>query len=87
MGNTEWPTEFEALLRAHLPLLDSRQQITGSLLFADYGLDSLAAVSLLLDLEERFATSIPDELLTGTTFTDPASLWAVLAQLRPDLAA
>lgn len=86
MGQTSWPSEFEELLRAHLPLLGA-ERITGDLRLADHGLDSIATVSLLLDLEDRFAVSIPDDLLTATTFGDPAALWAVLAELRPELTA
>ena len=85
MDANPWPPSFNELLRAHLPLLHPGEPLTSDLALGEYGLDSLAAVDLLLEMEKRFSVSIPDELLTGSMFTDPAAIWSVLTQLRPDL--
>jgi acyl carrier protein len=78
MESAPWPPQFEAILRTYLPLLPDGQQVTPELALADYGLDSLATVNLLLDLEDQYAVSIPDDLLTSTNFANAAALWSVL---------
>lgn len=45
------------------------------------GLDSMALVSLLLDLEETFDFQIPDELLSARTFETATSLWDAIEPL------
>ncbi|MET7620113.1 phosphopantetheine-binding protein [Streptomyces sp. NPDC005408] len=82
MATTPWPPDFDTLLRTHLPLLDSTERVTPDLPLSQYGLDSLATVTLLLELEDQYEVSVPDELLSATTFADPASLWAVVTELR-----
>lgn len=44
-------------------------------------LDSLATVSLLLELADAFEVMVPDEVLTGTTFRAAGSRWLVIASL------
>jgi acyl carrier protein len=44
----------------------------------EYGLDSVGTVGLLLDLEERYAVTIPDDQLTRIASADIAGLWALL---------
>lgn len=80
VSSVPWPAEFEKTLRAYLPLLDKEQPITPDLVLADYGMDSLATVNLLLDLEEEYAVSIPDERLTSIMSADAAGMWAALQQ-------
>ncbi|MDF9811452.1 phosphopantetheine-binding protein [Streptomyces sp. SPB162] len=83
MGTVPWPPNFEDTIRIYLPLLDKESPVTPDLPLVEFGLDSLATVSLLIDLEDLYSISIPDELLTTTSFADPAGLWKVLEQLRP----
>ncbi|MEU5306062.1 acyl carrier protein [Streptomyces noursei] len=45
------------------------------------GLDSMGTVGLLVELEETFAVTIPDEDLTAATFATPATLWTTLSGL------
>ncbi|MFJ2766855.1 phosphopantetheine-binding protein [Streptomyces sp. NPDC087300] len=82
MPAAPWPPDFENTLRLHLPLLDEDRPLSPELVLSDHGLDSLATVSLLLDLEERYAVTIPDELLSAQAFGSPAELWAVVALAR-----
>ncbi len=73
-----WNDEFEAIVRSHLPLLDDKP-LMPDMRLADLGLDSLATVSLLLDLEEEFSLTITDELLTAETFATAMALWTVVS--------
>ncbi|WP_405160842.1 phosphopantetheine-binding protein [Nocardia sp. NBC_01499] len=82
MTRQTWAESFEKTLRTYLPLLSADQEVTPDLNLADHGLDSLATVSLLLDLEETFVVTIPDHLLSVTTFATPAGLWEVIDSLR-----
>ncbi|GAA4009616.1 hypothetical protein GCM10022384_63900 [Streptomyces marokkonensis] len=81
MAEQPWPQSFEQILRAHLTFLPADEPVVPELPLVDRGLDSLATVSLLLDLEEAFALTIPDELLTAKTFATPADLWSVIDSL------
>lgn len=45
------------------------------------GLDSLSSISLLLDLEEAFDITLPDEYMVPDTFTTAQSLWNVIQSL------
>lgn len=81
MSDQIWPSEYEEIIRRHLPLagpvpLQSEDQLV------DLGLDSLATVAALIDLEDGFAVTVPDELLVAETFTSVGSLWTVIAGLR-----
>lgn len=82
MNATDWPLEFEQVLRTYLPLLSQNEPLSSEVSLAEYGLDSLATVSVLLELEEVFHVMIPDELLVEATFSTPSSLWNVLSELR-----
>lgn len=48
---------------------------------ADVGLDSMAAIDLVLDLEQAFGVMFPDELLVAQTFTTATSLYEVVLKL------
>ncbi|MFI6776082.1 phosphopantetheine-binding protein [Nocardia sp. NPDC050412] len=82
MSSQKWAEPFEKKLRTYLPLLSADTELTPDLNLANHGLDSLATVGLLLDLEETFAVTIPDHLLSVDTFATPAGLWAVIDSLR-----
>ncbi|MCZ1018979.1 hypothetical protein [Streptomyces noursei] len=41
----------------------------------------MGTVGLLVELEETFAVTIPDEDLTAATFATPATLWTTLSGL------
>jgi acyl carrier protein len=81
LSTTVWPLAFADLLRAHLPLLEPGQPIDAGLNLADSGLDSLATVSLLIELEDAFGVMVPDDKLSGATFETAGSLWQVISDL------
>jgi acyl carrier protein len=77
-----WPAEFEAILRGNLPLLDNGHDLSAGMPLVDYGLDSLATVGIILEVEETFAVSIPDEFLVPESFESPGSIWEMVVKLR-----
>jgi len=79
--SAEWAAGFEAVLRKHLPRLSADAELTGDLVLADHGLNSLATVNLLVAIEDEFDVMFPDELLAATTFTTPDALWTVLKEV------
>jgi acyl carrier protein len=44
----------------------------------EMGLDSMAALNLMLDLEENFGVVFPESMFTEETFATPDSLWKSL---------
>ncbi len=47
----------------------------------ELGLESMAAVNLLLELEETYSVIFPDTLLTEATFETPLALKSAIASL------
>lgn len=47
----------------------------------DLGLDSTTAIGLMLEIEERFAITIPDSMITDESFQTPGALSAVVGSL------
>ncbi|WP_433534573.1 acyl carrier protein [Micromonospora sp. CA-249363] len=68
---------FEQILRRTVPLLGDGQLTPETDLLAA-GLDSLAAVQLLAEIEETYDVIIPDEDLLGDIFATPRDLWNVV---------
>ena len=81
---SEWTSQFEKVLREHLPLLEAGQELAPDATLAALGLDSLATVQLLVGLEDAFELTIPDELLVPENFATPGALWAAVDGLRTD---
>jgi acyl carrier protein len=77
MSSAPWPASFDTILRSYLTLADG-EQITAELNPVDRGLDSLATVGLLFDLEQRYAITIPDEQLTALASANVGELWVIL---------
>lgn len=70
---------LEELLRRVAPGLITGVNIQpGTDLYAA-GLDSLGTVALLVDLEDEFQITIPDEALTVETFGTPAAIMRAVA--------
>ncbi len=76
------PTDFQDILRPHLPYADTGELAATDELAA-LGLDSMSIVALLGDLEDRFAVELPDDILNEATFATVGSLWETLATLIP----
>ena len=71
----EMESRLISIIRSHLP---ARTADTGTIEITDdlrgLGLDSIASVELLIELESAFDVRFPDDLLTLTTVSTPAHL-------------
>lgn len=70
-----------AVLRRHLVFLGPGEPLPADARLRELGLNSMGAITLLLDLEQTFGVVIPDELLVAETFESRATLEAALASL------
>jgi acyl carrier protein len=66
-------TRFEQCLRRHLRLV-MPDSIEYAVELVQFGLDSMTAVALLLDIEKTFAIRFPDELIAEDTFRTAGTL-------------
>ncbi|GAA1329915.1 phosphopantetheine-binding protein [Saccharothrix algeriensis] len=82
MTGSDWPEEFDELLRAYLPLLRDDAPLAQGTPLADLGLDSLSTVGLLVDVEDAFGVQFPDDALVPDTFATASSLWSAVARQR-----
>jgi len=60
--------EIASVVRPHLKRLSPGSALEPDQSLGEAGLDSMATIDLLLDLEERFGIAIDDELLTENSF-------------------
>jgi len=47
----------------------------------DLGLDSMREIELLFAIEDNYGVTLPDEMLTDTTFATAGQLWSAVAEL------
>jgi acyl carrier protein len=74
--------QLETVLRRYLVLVPDGQDVPLETELPALGLDSMSALTLLLELEEIFDISFPDSLLNATTFRSANSLENVIQMLR-----
>jgi acyl carrier protein len=72
---SDWPQEFESVLRDQLPGLEPSAQLSGEVPLVQYGLDSMGTVTLLIALESALDVQFPDNALTPETFETADLLW------------
>lgn len=72
------------LLRERLPLLADDEPMVPDADLVGLGLDSMAMVGLLTDLEDAYEVRFPDEALTVATFRSPRTIWSVLSGIIGD---
>ncbi|MFI7020071.1 phosphopantetheine-binding protein [Streptomyces sp. NPDC050164] len=83
MSHTGWPEQFEKILRNNLTELEPGTEIRPDSVLNQLGLDSMGTVALLMDLEETFDVTIPDEhLATLLTSGSVRELWSLVNDLR-----
>ncbi len=58
------------VVRPYLRLLPSNEALSSTLNLGSVGLDSMASIDLLLDLERHFGISISDDALTENSFSN-----------------
>jgi acyl carrier protein len=74
--------QLKTILRRYLVLVPEGQDVPLETELPALGLDSMSALTLLLELEEIFDISFPDSLLNATTFRSAKSLENVIQMLR-----
>jgi acyl carrier protein len=82
VAEEEIPEGFFNVLARRLRYVRPGQRIDPESSLRDLGLDSMRSVELLLDIEEAFDVTLPDELLVEQTFATARSLWLAVAPLR-----
>ena len=71
----------------HARFLADGIDIDPDLSLASLGVDSLDLIELVIQIEGKFGMEIPPDQVTPETFSTPASIWRLLCQLDPELAA
>ena len=72
---------FLGLLNGHLRQIGEVNTLTMESNLYELGLDSMAAVNLLLELEEIYGVMFPDAFLSDATFETPMALKAAIVSL------
>jgi len=78
----ELATKLISTLRGHLGFLPPDQELEMDAELAELGLDSMGAISLLMDIEGSFAISFPDEMLVPETFRSAQTLLNAIRTLQ-----
>jgi acyl carrier protein len=71
------------ILRPHLRFLAADAPLPADAELNKLGLDSMAAIDLLFQIETQIGVQIPDELLTADTFKTLGDLRDTVAKLAP----
>lgn len=78
--------QFVEIVRGHLKYLKPGAQFGMDQQLKPLGLDSMAAVDLLLDIEDTYGVTLSDRYLTEETFSTAQALWQVVSHLRAGVA-
>ena len=66
----------------HLKFLEEEARIGIDDSLAEAGLDSMASINLLLDIEDEVGVSIPDELIEETSFETIRNILALVEKAK-----
>lgn len=73
--------DFTVILNKHLRHLNGNDTLDWQRPLKEYGLDSVTAINLLFDLEDRFGVMFPDDMLNQQTFATATTLYDALKQV------
>ena len=76
--------QIESILRAHLRHIPEEAPIDLTKDLQELGLDSMSAISVLLDIEKLLGMAFPDEYIDRSTFRSGATLIEVVGRLMED---
>jgi acyl carrier protein len=85
MSDSPWDSRLEVIVRRNCPHLDDDTPIMADDFLADLGLDSLAMVAIIVQIEETFDFIFPEHELSFQTFSTMANLWQVVSRLKPSV--
>lgn len=75
---------FINIIRQHLKYLAPEAALDPDAELRSLGLDSMAAVNLMLDLEDEFEVLLPDSHLIAEAFRTTRSLWSAFSANGPE---
>ena len=78
---TDTREETFRVIRKHLGFLRDEEPLPPDKSLRELGLDSLAAIDVLLDLEQTFCVVFPDQELTEETFRTAANIVGAVTRL------
>lgn len=81
-----WPQEFDDLLRSHCRFVGPGTEIDPGASLPELGMDSLEVVELIVELEDCFAFTFPESLLTPQVFATPGTIWEAISPHIPAVA-
>jgi acyl carrier protein len=76
---TDRHDEFLRVLLGHLGAVENVDQIVPGANLRTLGLNSMRAVDLVMDLEEAFDFTFPDEAFVDEVFATADTIWAVVS--------
>ena len=77
--------DFEAVLRECLDgLIGPEVALHEGSDLAQFGMDSLTVVRLMVTLEDTYGVTIPDESISFEIFSAPGALWNLICGLREE---
>lgn len=77
---TPWTPEFEHLLRRHCHFVAPDEPVDPDLPLGALGVDSLAFLSLIVEIEARLSVAVPDAMLAEEN-DSPLGLWLLVSGL------
>ncbi|MGV3662323.1 MAG: phosphopantetheine-binding protein [Prosthecobacter sp.] len=80
-ATTGLDSQLQDLLRPHLRFLKAGEPVPMDEDLGRLGLDSMASIDLLMEIESQMGLQIPDEMMTTDTFSTGNHLLAVLQKL------
>ncbi len=81
MTKTDLTMKLQEILRPKLRFLTPSTVVPMDEDLGKLGLDSMAAIDLLMDIESQMGVQIPDEMMTADTFETGNHLLAVIEKL------
>ena len=72
--------KLTGILRGHLRFLGEGDPLDPDASLAELGLDSLGVIDLLVEIEEAFEVTLPDELITAESFSTANHILALVDQ-------
>lgn len=81
MTATDLAPKLQEILRPHLRMLRADAPVPMDQDLGRLGLDSMASIDLLMDIEAQLGVQIPDEMMTADTFSTGGHLLAVIEKL------
>jgi acyl carrier protein len=81
MTATDLTTKLQEILRPRLRFLSADREVPMDEDLGKLGLDSMASIDLLMDIESQLGVQIPDEMMTVDTFETGNHLLAVIEKL------